>query len=80
MGPEIVWTFLWVSTALGVWCLVTTMTLIACGGILKKVLWKWCIRKIPNLKEFFECAKVGDDVGAMIALEQLFEIVEDEDV
>lgn len=79
MGPEIVWTFLWVSTAMGVMCLVGTMTLIACGNLLKKVLWKWCLKKIPNLKEFFQCMKAGDDVGAMIALEHLFEVTEDED-
>lgn len=57
-----------------------TMTFIACGSLIKKVLWKWIQRKVPPLKEFLVCAKDNDDIGAMIALEELFEIKEDLDV
>ncbi len=77
MGPELVWTFLWVSTAIGVWCLVMTLTFIACGGLFKKFLFRWIKKKVPPLKEFIMCMKSGDDEGAIIAMEQLVGIAED---
>jgi hypothetical protein len=73
MGPEIVWTFLWVSTATGVMCLVGTMTFIACGGLIKRYIWKWFLRQWPALKELITCIKDNDDEGAIIALQLLVE-------
>jgi len=73
MGPEIVWTFLWVSTAMGVFMLVMTMTFIACGGLIKKALWGWFMRQWPALKELVTCIKDNDDEGAIIALQLLVE-------
>lgn len=74
MGPEIVVTFFWTSCSIAVFCLVMTLTVLACGSLIKKALWRWAKKKIPHLKELVLCVKSNDDVGAMIAMEQLFEI------
>ncbi len=73
MGPEIVWTFLWVSTAIAIMCLVGTMTFIACGVLIKRFFWRWFLRQWPALKELVTCIKDNDSEGAVIALELLIE-------